>query len=139
MITHAVWRNEMTNQTRGRVLVVDNNDDVLTRLGSELTEAGYEAITTWSGIEAINLLESEIFDSLLVDDYLPDLYIGEFLARVSDLPFCPKVLLMQTKPTHGVCTVGSLRFVVVDKAKVSRIIQALSDQYWGQGSRRWIQ
>lgn len=127
----------MTNQTRGRVLVVDNNDDALTRLGSELTEAGYETITTWSGIEAMNLLESETFDSLLVDDYLPDLYIGEFLEKVSDLPLCPRVLLMRAEPAHSLYTVGSQRLVVVDKAKMSKIIQALSDESWGPNSRHW--
>ena len=127
----------MTNQTSGRVLVVDNDDDVLTQLGRELTEAGYETVTTWSGIEAMNLLQSETFDSLLVDEYLPDLYIGEFLEKISDLPLCPRVLLMQTKPIHGLCTVASRRFVVVDKVKVSKIIQALSDQNCGPNCRHW--
>ena len=46
------------------------------RLEAMLHEAGYETITTWSGLEALELLKSQKVDILLVSSYLPDLYIG---------------------------------------------------------------
>lgn len=115
----------MGTHTRGRVLVVDNNQDVLTRLGKELTEAGYETTTTWSGVEALRLLEDRVFDSLLVDDYLPDLYIGEFLEKLSALPIRPRVFVMQGRERPILQTRGSLRLVCVDKSHASRILEAM--------------
>lgn len=115
----------MASQTKGHVLIIDNNEDALTRLEKELHDAGYDATTTWSGVEAIKLLQARSFDSVLVGDYLPDLYIGEFLDTVSALPACPRVILMQAKPEHNVRVIGSSAFVVVDKFRISRILQVL--------------
>ena len=42
----------MNRQTRPRVLVVDNDEDVCLYLRKKLAEAGYETTSTWSGIEA---------------------------------------------------------------------------------------
>ena len=115
----------MGTQRKRHVLVVDNDEDVLFRLGSELKEAGYHAMTTWSGIEALRYLESYIFDSLLVDNYLPDLYIGDFLERVWGLAFRPQILVMQATPMNDTCTYGSRTFSLVDKGQAPRIIRAL--------------
>ena len=65
-----------------RVLVVDNEDSVRAGLELQLTEVGWHALTTWSGLEALGILKSIPFDVLLVGDYLPDLHIGEFLKQV---------------------------------------------------------
>jgi CheY-like chemotaxis protein len=43
----------MTGHSRGRVLIVDNNEDVLARLGTALGAAGYATETAWSGVEAL--------------------------------------------------------------------------------------
>jgi DNA-binding response OmpR family regulator len=57
--------------------------------------AGYDAISTWSGLEALDLLKSGKIHVLLVSSYLPDLYIGDFLARVRSLPIQPCSIVMQ--------------------------------------------
>ena len=59
---------------RSRVLIVDNNEDVLNTLDKLLTEEGFDTRTTWSGHEALALIRSQPFDVLLVDDYLADLH-----------------------------------------------------------------
>ena len=69
----------MGAETTRQILIIDNNEGVLATLDRELKEAGYDTVTAWSGVEALRLLNSQTFDSLLVDDYLPDLYIGDFL------------------------------------------------------------
>ena len=110
-----------------RVLVVDNEDSVRSALERQLGEAGCHALTTWSGMEALGILRSIPFDVLLVDDYLPDLHIGEFLNQVSRLEVPPRVLVMQTKPTQR-----DLRFrgakgawPLVDKTEIAEVIQAV--------------
>jgi CheY-like chemotaxis protein len=48
-------------ETRRQVLIIDNNEDVLTTVDRELKEAGYDMVTTWSGVEALRLLNSHTF------------------------------------------------------------------------------
>jgi CheY-like chemotaxis protein len=110
-----------------RVLVVDNEDSVRAALELQLGEAGWHALTTWSGLEALGILKSIPFDVLLVDDYLPDLHIGEFLKQVSRLRVPPRVLVMQAKPTQR-----DLRFrgaagawPLVDKTQIAQVIEAI--------------
>src|SRR5439155_15555861 len=60
-------------EQRHRVLVVDDDESVLTLLNQLLEEAGYETTTAWGGREAIEILRQSVFDLVLLDDYLPDL------------------------------------------------------------------
>jgi CheY-like chemotaxis protein len=71
---------------RKKILIVDNNEPVRGTIERVLGTAGSDTRTTWSGREALELLGSEEFDVLLVDDYLPDLHCSEFLSRVGKLP-----------------------------------------------------
>src|SRR5205814_3713976 len=47
---------------RPRVLVVDDDESVLTVLNRLLEEAGYETTTAWGGREAIEILRKSTFD-----------------------------------------------------------------------------
>ena len=64
-------------------------------LGLMLQRAGYDSITTWSGLEALELLKSEEYDILLVSSYLPDVYVGDFFERLNRLPVRPCSIVMQ--------------------------------------------
>jgi hypothetical protein len=48
-----------------------------------------------SGLEALELLESQEFDIVLVSSYLPDLYVGDFFERFNRLPVRPCVIVKQ--------------------------------------------
>jgi len=115
----------MNAQTGQEVLIVDNDEDDLLALDGELKELGHAPMTTWSGIEALSLLQSRRFDVLLVDSYLPDMYIGDFLERVSQLPARPKIWVMQAKPTQDTCIYESQCFSVVGKRQVAQIFERL--------------
>lgn len=110
-------------QAQKRVLIVDNEDSVRIAFEAHLTEAGCHARTTWSWMEALSLLKSSPFDVLLVDDYLADLHIGEFLKQVSRLRVRPRVLVMQAKPAqrdirfHGAAGTWPL----VDKTEIAAV------------------
>ena len=60
----------MSAGAKRQVLIADNNEDVLATLDREMKEVGYDTAATWSGVEALSLLNSGTFDSLLIDDYL---------------------------------------------------------------------
>jgi CheY-like chemotaxis protein len=85
----------MQGEGRKRVLIVDNNEDILWTLQATIENAGFDTRTTWSGFEALALLESREFDVLLVDDYLPDLHANDFLKRVRRLTVQPSIVVMQ--------------------------------------------
>ncbi len=80
-----------------QVLVVDNNDEESQALASLLERAGHQPTTTWSGLEALELLASREFDLMLVSNYLPDLYVADFFARVNRLPEKPCVVVIEAK------------------------------------------
>lgn len=84
-----------------RVLIVDNKEEEARTLGGMLQQAGYESMTTWSGLEALELLKSGTYDILLVSSYLPDLYVGDFFDRLNRLPVRPCSIVMQEGRTPG--------------------------------------
>jgi CheY-like chemotaxis protein len=114
-----------------RVLVVDNDETILWSTQALLEEEGFDTRTTWSGHEALALLEKGDFDILLVDDYLPDLHASDFLERVSRLPMQPWVVVMRWNASKP----GELRryeslgaSAVVDKRDPAEIRKAVASQ-----------
>ena len=60
------------NEAR-RILVVDDNRDILDLAATVLAGAGYAVSTASSGIGALDLLAEEHFDLLLLDINMPDM------------------------------------------------------------------
>jgi len=84
-----------------RVLVVENDVSNATILVQVLRDAGFDAISTWSGREALTMLNPGVFDVLVVDDYLADQHLTTFLRRVHQLSNAPRVIVMQASaPTE---------------------------------------
>lgn len=88
----------MVPEKKKRVLIVDNDEPVSSMLRDLAETFHCDVVTTWSGIEALTLLKSRKFDLVLVDDYLPDLHVGNFLDRISRLRDQPQVVAIQTTP-----------------------------------------
>jgi CheY-like chemotaxis protein len=120
----------MKSANKKRVLVVDNDEQVLAALRSSFEDGGLDAQTTWSGRDALLALESGRFDLLLTGDYLPDLHVTEFLSRVGRLPDQPVVVLMHSavpKPSVARRYEALGAYAVVDKhdqAAVCRTVAA---------------
>ena len=72
-----------SNGGHNHVLIVENDETVLDTLESLARSEGFDPRTTWSGREALALLQSQPFDLVLVDSHLPDIYYGEFLKLAS--------------------------------------------------------
>jgi CheY-like chemotaxis protein len=56
----------------GKILVADNDEEVLVALERALEERGYATTVALSGAEACKLLTEGGFDLLVLDDYLSD-------------------------------------------------------------------
>ena len=63
------------NDARPRILIIDDDENVLIALERLLEGAGYCTATAWSGKEALDTLQKSEFDLLLVDEHLPDLNV----------------------------------------------------------------
>lgn len=61
----------MTNMIKPKILLVDDDQDVLDGLKMILTQDGYAVSTASSGYEALNLLSKRGFDIILTDMKLP--------------------------------------------------------------------
>lgn len=78
-----------------QVLIIDNDEEESLKLVRMLESAGHNPTTTWSGLEALELLRSREFDLVLVSSYLPDMYVGDFFARFNQLPVQPCSIVIQ--------------------------------------------
>ena len=108
-----------------KVLVVDNNEHILERLATDLAAAGYDAETTWSGRDALGRLQSGDFGFLVLDEYLPDLYVGDFLSQLSHFASPPHVVLMRANPKKAMKFPHPRKMAVIDKLHTDQVLQEL--------------
>jgi CheY-like chemotaxis protein len=119
----------MHDQDKKRVLIVDNDECVLRTLQTLLENADFDTETTWSGHEALALLQSQHFDVLLVDDYLPDLHASDFLNRVGRLLACSRIVVMQAAVPSATCMQRYMSLgadAVVRKHHLAEVCDAVS-------------
>jgi CheY-like chemotaxis protein len=111
-----------------KVLIVESNDKMAEDFKTRLQDAGFDTRTTWSGHEALALLQSREFDVLLLDSYLPDLHAADFLKRLSRLPLQPWVVVMKgslaSESVRRYRTLGVSS--VVSKRDAAQVVQAVS-------------
>jgi len=69
---------------RAKILLVDDEQSILTSLGSALEDEGYEVSGVRSGESALRLLEKKIFDCILVDIWLPGMDGIQLLERIKE-------------------------------------------------------
>ncbi len=87
-----------------KILIVDDDQDVLIELERLLEGEGYSTVTAWSGQEALALSEQSEFDLLLVDEYLADADAHElFDELVARQPRAFR-FLMHTRKENGSLT-----------------------------------
>ena len=117
----------MTGGKRRRILIVSNDEQQVAPLRELLEHDGYGVWTTWSGREALQEIASKRYDALLVDDYVPDLYVGHFIERVCRIPSHPYLILVQPQDkrnsTHNFG--GPETFCLIDKAQPAEMVKAL--------------
>jgi CheY-like chemotaxis protein len=63
---------QAADQSKGRVLVVDDHDDTLRSMTMLLTRLGYEVLAAETMTDALRIAEEQHFDILLSDIGLPD-------------------------------------------------------------------
>ena len=121
----------MATIRRRRFLIVDNNEQESGGLVRLLLSLGQEASATWSARDALDYLALGRFDLLLVDQYVADMYAGEFIERVFRLPNHPRVVIMRNRGTFETIeydkSLGECQFW--DKGKLDQMHEALEAEF----------
>ena len=65
-----------------RILVVDDEEDILSSIGTLLSKSGHDVKTTPSGREALGLVRTGKFDLVLLDVLMPEISGREVLERI---------------------------------------------------------
>jgi two-component system KDP operon response regulator KdpE len=83
----------VSNQPRPRVLVVDDEQQILRALRVILREAGFEALPAASGEEALDLAAVQPPDAAIIDLLLPDMDGVELCRRLREWTQMPLIVL----------------------------------------------
>jgi DNA-binding NtrC family response regulator len=88
------------NGSRGSILLADDEEKILKRLGRALRDEGHEVVEASSGREAQRHLADRSFDLFVVDNVMPGITGLELLREVSALPEPerPQIVMMTA---HG--------------------------------------
>jgi two-component system KDP operon response regulator KdpE len=84
---------------RKRILVIDDDEQVLISLQCLLENEGYETTVAWSGQEGLALLRSKGFDLVLLDDYLRDIEHEEIFNEIRGMGTQTLVILTESSLT----------------------------------------
>lgn len=80
------------------ILIVDNDEDFLTRIQVLFEDRNYQTSVAWGGREVLLELQSKQFDLILLSDYLPDVNYEEFWQNFGRLAGSASVALLETDP-----------------------------------------
>lgn len=70
------------NTRRAKVLIVDCDEDVLITFERLLEDEGYDTTTAWTGQDAREAVQGRTFDLVLVNEYLPDMKLEDFISEL---------------------------------------------------------
>lgn len=70
------------NALRPKVLIVDYQEDVLIAFERLLEDEGFDTTAVWTGLEALRAVDGQVFDLVLVAEYLPDMDAEEFMREL---------------------------------------------------------
>lgn len=70
--------------SKGKILVIDDEDIVLRSCHRALTPEGYDVRTAKSGVDGLKMLENEIFNLVLLDVKMPDMDGIEVLKKIKE-------------------------------------------------------
>ncbi|MFH0763012.1 MAG: response regulator [Candidatus Omnitrophota bacterium] len=73
-------------ESKKKILIVDDEPEVLERLSNILERAEFEVISTGRGVEALELAKQEIPDLIILDILLPDKTGDDIAGELSQTP-----------------------------------------------------
>lgn len=116
-------------ETRGKILIVDDEVEMGRLLAEYLTEQGYHAVTAHSGIEALAKLDLEAPEAILLDVRMPGMDGVEVLRRIRSFNAQVGILMLSANDDIDLAkqtiAMGAFDYTVkpVDFAYLSRAVE----------------
>jgi DNA-binding response OmpR family regulator len=85
---------------RKKVLIADCHEEVLIVLEKMLEDAGFDTTTAWTAKDALRLVDSQVFDLMLVNEYLPDAECEDLLKALRKTGAETPFVVMQPSATE---------------------------------------
>lgn len=122
--------SEAMTMPRKKVLLADCHGEVLIALEKMLEEAGFDTTTVWTARDALQEANSQTFDLMLVNEYLPDAECEDLLKELHKRGAeIPCVLMTPSAPEVsdfvGLRSLGACD--VVYKYAYRRIVEVVSE------------
>ena len=87
-------RRSTVEAAKPRILVIDDDEDILMTMNILLTERGYIVETAKSGMDAIKKSKEKVFNIALIDVVLPDMHGTQLLLKLKDsVPKTRKIIV----------------------------------------------
>jgi CheY-like chemotaxis protein len=102
----------------GRILVVDDEQDIIIIISKVLRKSGYEVITANDGLECIKKVESELPDLILLDNVMPNMDGQAVLSKLKtskktrDIPVIMVTALADEEHISGAQKGGAVEYIV---------------------------
>lgn len=74
-----------------KILIVDDEKDILLTLGKRLTAAGYSVLTADNGVDALTLAKSKHPDLIILDIIMPTMEGSEVAAKLKENPLTKNI------------------------------------------------
>jgi DNA-binding response OmpR family regulator len=112
-----------------KILIADDNKAISTALRLKLNSDGIEVKAVFNGKDALNLLEKEKFDLLILDLIMPELDGFEVLKSLRErglkMPVIVDSDLSQAEDIKKVKELGAVDFLVKSDLSVDQIVEKI--------------
>jgi DNA-binding NtrC family response regulator len=117
-----------------RILLIDDDQEVCQFLHGRLQQAGYEVRKANSGKAALDLIQNEVFDAVLLDIHLPDMtgiqILNELKKRDPEIDAVIMTGDSQVKTAIEALRLGAYDYITrpVEWVSLDRLLQRLSER-----------
>jgi len=106
------------NANMGKILVVDDEQDIVTIVGKVLKKNGYEVMTANDGLECIEKVSEELPDLILLDNIMPNMDGPSVLSKLkaskktADIPVIMVTALADQEHITGAQKGGAVEYII---------------------------
>jgi two-component system, OmpR family, alkaline phosphatase synthesis response regulator PhoP len=115
---------------RKKILIADCHEEVLIALEKMLEDAGFDTTTAWTARETLALVDSQVFDLVLVNAYLPDAECEDLLKALQKKGAQITCIVMQSSAPEitdhaGLQALGA--YQVVRKHAYRQVVESVGE------------
>ena len=118
----------MPDGIRSRILIIDDDDDLLRAISTRLDSLGYECVTARTGEEGISRFRLGGIDLVITDVNMPQgcgFHVGEEIRKASEVPIIVITGFVENYPPL-LAGAGAMTFVFkpIDWKRLVRLVEA---------------